>query len=163
MAAMGDHARVIKYRLEVAASRKVHDRLRLAHALRHLGDAYHDAGQDPLAEPCYAEALAIYRSEESRPPLDLANALRSVAVFRDAVGSAEAARPMWTEALEIYASADVQAGVAECGARLAIGALRDGDTRQTKRWLARSMQAAEASGDPETLRYVRHVRAQIEG
>src|SRR6187401_1796963 len=124
MATTEDHARVIRYRLAVAACRKGDDRLGLAHALRHLGDAYHAAGQDPLAEPCYAEALAIYRSEESRPPLDLANALRSVAVCRDAAGSADAARPMWAEALEIYASADVPEGVAECGARLAIAALR---------------------------------------
>src|SRR2546423_10945899 len=82
MATIGNHAYVLKCRLAVASLRKVDDPLRLAHKVRHLGDAYYYAGRWSLAEPCYLEALSIYRRHENRQPLDLANAIRSFAVLR---------------------------------------------------------------------------------
>ena len=32
--------------------------------VRHLGDIHQDAGRTELAEPCYQEALALYRGDE---------------------------------------------------------------------------------------------------
>src|SRR5947207_9468868 len=95
---IGSHAYVLKRKLAVANLRKVGDALRLAHAVRHLGDAYYYARRSELAEPCYLEALSIYRRHEHTPPLDLANAIRSFAVLKDEVGADEEAKRLWQEA-----------------------------------------------------------------
>jgi hypothetical protein len=108
MASIGNWAYVLKCKLGVASARRGADPLRLAHRVRHLGDAYYYAGRAALAEPCYVEALSIYRGHARTRPLDLANAIRSFAVLKDEVGA-----------------------------------------------------AADATHDPETLEYVRDVRAQL--
>ena len=77
MITIGNYACVLKCKLAVAGLRKVDDPLKLAHTVRHLGDAYYYAGRASLAEPCYVEALSIHRRCEQRRPLDLANAIRS--------------------------------------------------------------------------------------
>ena len=95
MGHVGSYANVLKYKLAVAKARRVDDPLRLAHAVRHLGDAYHYAKQPTQAEPCYVEALSIYRGHAHPRPLDLANAIRSFAVLKDENGEAEESQRLW--------------------------------------------------------------------
>ncbi len=70
------------YEEAVAISVRSASRLRLAHTVRHLGDVHHDAGRAAQAEPCYHEALVLYRGHSQLPALDLANAIRSLAVLK---------------------------------------------------------------------------------
>jgi len=107
------------YEESVAILRNCHDRLRLAHTVRHLGDVHHDAGRADLAAPCYDEALALYSAHPDPAPLDLANAIHSMAVLEQEVGDREKTIALWGQARELYASLQVDAGVAECTARLA--------------------------------------------
>ncbi|MBI3450238.1 MAG: tetratricopeptide repeat protein [Acidobacteria bacterium] len=93
--------------------------LRLAHTIRHLGDVHREAGRADLAEPCYREALEIYRRHPEAPPLDLANALRPFALLEEARGGNDPARAMWEEARGLYAAVGVAAGVKECEEHLA--------------------------------------------
>ena len=95
------------------------DPLALAHTVRHLGDLHQDAGRVNLAEQCFHDALAIYRSGKETLPLDLANAIRPLAMLKDDAGEAEEAKRLWGEARDLYAAVNVREGVAECSARLA--------------------------------------------
>lgn len=162
MATIGNYAYVLKCRLAVASLRKADDPLKLAHTVRHLGDAYYYAGRMSLAESCYVEALATYRQHEDRRPLDLANAIRSFAVLKDEVGAAEEAERLWQEAHDLYVSLDVPAGIAESAARLALLARRHGYLQRSREWLGEASAAAERADDPETLEYIREARTQIE-
>ena len=162
MATIGNYAYVLKCRLAVASLRKVDDPLRLAHTVRHLGDAYYYAGRWSLAEPCYLEALSIYRRYENRRPLDLANAIRSFAVLKDEVGAAAEAELLWQEAHDLYLTLDVSAGIAESAARLALLAQRESDLQRSRKWLSEAIAAADRADDPETLQYIREVKTQIE-
>ncbi len=101
------------YEEAVALYRELNEPLVLAHAIRHLGDVYHEEGRPDLAEPCYHEALSLYRGHEDRSPVDLANAIRSLAVLRW-----EQTRALWDEARELYISVGVEAGVKESSARV---------------------------------------------
>ena len=161
MGRIGSYAHVLKCKLAVARVRKVDDPLRLAHTVRHLGDAYYYAKQTAQAEPCYVEALAIYRRHENRRPLDLANAIRSFAVLKDEIGAANEAQGLWQEAHDLYVALKVPAGIAESAARLALLAQRQGDLQRCREWLSEASAAADASDDPETLQYIREVTAQI--
>ena len=89
LANIGNWAYVLKSKLGVAIARRGDDALKLAHSVRHLGDAYAYAGRWVRAEPCYVEALSIYRRHERTRPLDLANAIRSFAVLKDEVGATD--------------------------------------------------------------------------
>ncbi|MDP9120072.1 MAG: hypothetical protein M3O15_01695 [Acidobacteriota bacterium] len=80
-----------------------------------------------MAEPCYHEALALYRAHPPTRPLDLANALRGLAVLKDDAGETEAAIPLWQEAHDLYLALDVPPGVAESAARLARLARHQGE------------------------------------
>jgi hypothetical protein len=72
-----------------------------------------------LAEPCYEEALALYRSSgPTAPPLDLANAVRPLATLRERVGKPDEAVLLWREARDLYLSVNVRAGVDECSKHL---------------------------------------------
>lgn len=95
------------------------DPLTLAHTVRHLGDLYHEAGQSELAQPCYRQALTLYRAQTDAPPLDLANAIRSMAILKSDNGEMEQARVLWQEARNLYALVNVKEGVAESSERLA--------------------------------------------
>jgi tetratricopeptide (TPR) repeat protein len=173
MARIGSYANVLKYKLAVAKARRVDDPLKLAHRVRHLGDAYYYAKQAAQAEPCYVEALSIYRGHENTRPLDLANAIRSFAVLKDLVGADEEARGLWQEAHDLYVAVSdapniteswrrgVLGGVAESAARLALLAQRQGDLRRSRECLDEASAAAEASDDPETLQYIREVRLKL--
>lgn len=102
----------------VAAAREAGDPLRLAHAVRHLGQANHRLGRLDSAERCYEEALDLYDRAGAAHPLDHANALRPMALLKEELGDAEAARPLWNTAAKLYRSAGVEEGVRECEARL---------------------------------------------
>jgi len=107
------------YEEAVMLYRKLNEPLVLAHTIRHLGDVYHEEGRPDLAESCYHEALALYRSREDRSPLDFANAIRSLAVLRW-----EQTRALWEEARDLYATVNVAAGVKEGTARVAALSVR---------------------------------------
>lgn len=111
-----DEARGL-YEEAVALGREEGDPQLLAHAVRHLD--VHRHGRPELAEPCYREALSLYRDRERPPPLDLANAVRPLAILQEARGEAEEARRLWAEARALYASVGVEEGVAECSDALA--------------------------------------------
>lgn len=113
------------YEEAVTLCRQYGDRLRLAHTVRYLGDVYHNVGRTDLAGPCYKEALALYYGHADPPPLDLANAIRSAAVLKQEAGDRHQAISLWSEARELYSSLQVDAGVAECRARLSSLASED--------------------------------------
>jgi tetratricopeptide (TPR) repeat protein len=109
----GNRSRAIElYRDVVALLRGKDEPLRLAHAIRHLGDVYFETGDGGAAENCYSEALQIYREHDAPNPLDLANAVRSMAVLKDTAES-------WDEARRLYEVAGVKEAVLECSRRLA--------------------------------------------
>ena len=162
MASIGNWAYVLTSKLGVARARRGDDTVKLAHRVRYLGDAYYYAGRPALAEPCYVEALTIYRGQEHVRPLDLANAIRSFAVLKHETGATDAAQHMWQEAHDLYVRLNVPAGVAESAARLALLARHRGDLPRGRECLIEARAAADASSDPETVAYVREVMAQME-
>lgn len=83
------------------------------------GDILWEEGRLDLAEPCYHEALQIYRAGRRTPPLDLANAIRGLAILKEDTGVTEEAKRLWAEARSLYAAVDIKEGVAESSARLA--------------------------------------------
>lgn len=159
---MRNVANILKYKLAVRGLRNSGDALKLAHAIRHLGDAYYYAGQMDMAEPCYVEALAIYRSRNDGRPLDVANAIRSYAVIKGEIGASAEAKRLWLEAHDLYLTLDVTAGVAESAARLALLAQREKDFRESREWLIKASKAAQVADDPETSQFVAEVEARIE-
>lgn len=161
MSFLGNFARVHWRQLGVALVRGKNPQ-KFAHRIRHLGDAYSDAGRTDHAERCYGEALAIYRSRPDTKALDLANALRGLAVVKHATGFADEAQRLWLEAHDLYVSLDVQAGVAESAARLALLASRRSDLARSREYLSEARAAADASADEETRQYVRQVGALME-
>jgi tetratricopeptide (TPR) repeat protein len=149
------------YEEAVATLRDLDNPLKLAHTVRHLGDVHHDAGRSLLAEPCYVEAVMIYRSHDDAPPLDLANALRSLAVLKDEADQIEEATRLWWEAHNLYETLNLPAGVVETAARLALLAKRQRDLPRSGKWLSKASAVAAASGDPQSLKYVREVSAEL--
>jgi tetratricopeptide (TPR) repeat protein len=107
------------YQEAVGIYHKQGDMLRLAHTVRHVGDIYREDGQLAPAEPCYEDALRMYRANPDTPPLDLANTLRGFALLKEQLGQKQQARELWTEARDLYRSVDVEAGVAESARGLA--------------------------------------------
>ena len=105
------------YEEAVAICRHLNDPPMLAHTVRHVGDIQRNLGRLSEAQTCYDEALKIYRSHDHKP-LDLANTLRPLALLKEAIGQKDHARAFWEEARTLYAIAEVEAGVAECTARL---------------------------------------------
>jgi tetratricopeptide (TPR) repeat protein len=102
------------YEEAVALFREVDKPLALAHTIRHLGDVYHEQGRPDLAEPCYHEAIGLYRRHGDAASVDLANALRSLAVFRW-----EQTRALWEEVRDLYTTLRIDAGIKEGTARVA--------------------------------------------
>ena len=103
----------------VAVARETDDPLRLAHAVRHLGQVHHRLGRLESAGRCYEEALDLYDNTGTAHPLDHANALRPMAALREELGDVEEARLLWRWAAKLYRSAGVDEGVRECEAHLA--------------------------------------------
>ena len=102
----------------VAAARDAGDPLRLAHAVRHLGQVNHCLRRLESAGRCYEEALDLYDQFGSAHPLDHANTLRPMAALREELGDLEGARLLWRKAAKRYGAADVEEGVRECEAHL---------------------------------------------
>ena len=102
----------------VAAARAAGDPLRVAHAVRHLGQVHHRQGRWDQAEACYREALDLYEDASAASPLDHANALRPMAMLLEDRGDVDAAAGVWREAARLYRVAGVTAGVEECEARM---------------------------------------------
>jgi tetratricopeptide (TPR) repeat protein len=105
------------YEEAVMHCRVAGDALLLAHTVRHVGDIHQDMKRDDLAEPCYREALGIYRSSEP-DRLDLANAIRPLALLKENAGEIAEAKQLWAEARDLYAVSKVPQGVEECTRRL---------------------------------------------
>ena len=112
-----DKARTLFGR-SVAVAREAGDPLRLAHAVRHLGQVNHRLGRPESAGRCYEEALDLYDQAGTAHPLDHANALRPMAALREELGDVEEARLLWKRAAKLYRSAGVEEGVRECEAHL---------------------------------------------
>ena len=158
---IGNWVARLGWRLAVASARRGKDPLKVAHRVRHLGDAYQRAGRSALAERCYVEALTTYRRDERTRPLDLANAIRGFAVHKHEAGDAEQSQILWQEAHDLYAGLELSAGVAESAARLALLARRRGDVARSREHLLEASTAADASADPETQLYIRRVTALL--
>lgn len=94
------------------------NRLKFAHTVRHLGDVYTEQQDWSHAEPCFVEALDVYRSHPSSPTLDLANAIRAYAALKSARGTHEEARELWAEAGQWYEAVGILPGVEECRRRV---------------------------------------------
>ena len=113
-----DRARTL-FEKSVAVAREANDPLRLAHAVRHLGQVNHRLGRLESAGHCYAEALDLYDKSGTAHPLDHANALRPMAALREEAGDVEEARLLWRRAANLYRSVGVDEGERECEAHLA--------------------------------------------
>lgn len=101
------------YEQAVILFREADQPLLLAHTVRHLGDVYLEQGRPDLAEPCYDEALSLYRTHADESSLDYANALRSLAVLRW-----EQAKMLWEEVRTLYTGLNIEPGIQESGARV---------------------------------------------
>jgi tetratricopeptide (TPR) repeat protein len=154
-------ADVHKRELAVAALRGVDDGPRLAHAIRHLADAYRRAGRVEPAEKCYDEAISIYRAHPESRPLDVANALRGFAVLKSDAGEADAAEQLWTDVRARYESLGITSGVAESAARLARLAHQCGDVPRSREWIDSAIASAKAAGGGDVLEFVLEVAAEI--
>jgi tetratricopeptide (TPR) repeat protein len=135
--------------------------LELAVALRRLGDVQYREKQVADAEANYREALDLQRRHARAPSLELANSLRRIALLHDDAGRGEDAANHWLEAHDQYAAVGIQAGVAECAARLALLAHRSGESQRSRDWLARAEAAIGADKNPEVVAYIAQVRAAI--
>ena len=102
------------YEESVALFRQVDQPLVLAHTIRHLGDVYREQDLPDLAEPCYLEALELYRTHDDASSLDFANAIRSLAVLRW-----EQSKKLWESAQDLYTALNIEAGIKESTARIA--------------------------------------------
>ena len=102
------------YEEAVLLFREADEPLVLAHTIRHLGDVYLEQGRPDLADPCFHEALELYRRHADDSSLDFANALRSLAVLRW-----EQARTLWEDVRVLYTGLNIEAGIKESAARVA--------------------------------------------
>ena len=160
----GHHAEARRlYEEAVALMRTGDDALLLAHTVRHLGDVLHDARLSHLAEPHYAEALAIYHAHPGEQPLNHANALRSHAILKLELGETDAARRSWEAASRLYQQLDQREGVAESAGWAARLAWRLGDLSRARDWLAAARAASDASSDAATWKFVREVGLELGG
>ena len=106
-------ARAARCAEAVAAARQCDEPLRLAHAVRHLGDERRKAKRLGEAQACYEEALALYREHESARILDYANAIRPMAILKRECGALAEAKTLWQQAGALYGVVGIDAGVEE--------------------------------------------------
>ncbi|GLC25787.1 tetratricopeptide repeat protein [Roseisolibacter agri] len=151
------------YEEAVALQRAGDDPLQLAHTVRHLGDVLREARLPHLAEPHYAEALAIYRAHAGEQPLNQANALRSHAILKHEMGDDVASRRSWEAAARLYQQLDQREGVAESAGWAARLAWRSGDLSKAREWLSAARAASDASSDPTAWKFVREVGLELGG
>ena len=103
----------ILYAEAAELARSKGDRVALAHALRHMSDLARVRGALSKAWNEASEAAALYRQIGDQ--LGLANAIRLQALSTPHRKQAQA---FWKEARDLYSDLGVNAGVAECEARL---------------------------------------------
>jgi hypothetical protein len=106
------------YARAAALSRESGAPLLQAHALRHLSDLDREADHLEQALAHAEQAAALYAANGQGASLDMANALRLKALALDSLRRTQPALAAWRAARDLYAGADVEAGVAECEARL---------------------------------------------
>lgn len=82
--------------------------LKIAPTVRHVGDIHRFAGRAASAEPCYEEALNLYRANHQTTSLDLANAIRGLAILKFDTSDSPRAISLWTEARNLCAAVGVQ-------------------------------------------------------
>jgi tetratricopeptide (TPR) repeat protein len=161
---LGDREVALRaYKKAATIYRDCGDALKLAHALRHLGDIHQDSKRPTEAEPLFREALQIYRAHPETPPLELANALRPLALLQHDAGNVDDADQLWEEAKNLYAQVNVLPGVVECAGRLALIARQRENPERARQMLAEASVAAQNSGDYNSQRYVNEVRTWISG
>ena len=157
-----DHTAATRhYEESVALLREMDEPLKLSHTVRHLGQVLQEMGDIERAESCYQEALDLHRSHGKPLSLDLANAVRYLAVVKVERDATHDASLLWREAHDLYRALNIQAGVAEGAACLALLAFREGDLGGSREWLERASAAADASVDPETIEHVKGVARKI--
>lgn len=110
---------LLAYERAAEMARSAGDVQGLAHALRHVSDLARELGRLPEALAAGEEAVRLLKSVDGGRRLDVANALRVTALALDALERTDDARSCWQDARARYAQAGVEAGVAECDARLA--------------------------------------------
>jgi tetratricopeptide (TPR) repeat protein len=125
--ALGQIERDAGHAQAVAICRDIGDPVALAHTVRHVGDLHLSAGRPALAEPCFDEALALYRADDATAPLDLANTIRPYALLKEELGLATEANALWLETRSLYAQVGIDVGVEECDAHLAALAAQPDD------------------------------------
>ena len=132
---------------------------------RHIGINHEYAGRLEEAEKYYDEALALYREHSTKDDLNYANGIRYPAVIKERLGKKDESAKLWEEAHDRYARVHPNGlgeGVAEAAAWLTILAIENGDLPLARKWFARASAASEASGDPDTHKFIAEVKAKIE-
>ena len=157
-----DHTAATRhYEESVALLRELGEPMKLSHTVRHLGQVLQEMGDIERAESCYQEALDLHRKHGEPISLDLANAVRYLAVAKVERDATDEASLLWHEAHDLYRALDIQTGVAEGAACLALLAFRKGDLQGSREWRKRARTAADASGDPDAIEHVRGVAREI--
>lgn len=152
---------LVHYEEAVSLMQSLDEPLLLAHTVRHLGDLHYDNGQMPEAEVCFQQSLILYHNHERIPTLNFANAIRSLAVLKDNHGNISESVVLWREAHGMYKSFNIQTGVAESAAHLAMIAQKQGNRAESMQWLDDAISAAEESGDEESIRFINWVKDMI--
>lgn len=106
------------YARAAALARESSAPLLQAHALRHLSDIDREGGQAEAALAHAEQAGALYRANGQGATLDMANALRLKALALHDLRRDDRTAAVWAEARDLYRAVGVEAGVAECEARL---------------------------------------------
>lgn len=96
----------VQQRRAITLYRAADDKVRLAHALRHMADILLDSGSPSAAGHPLTEALELYADLPDAPPLDVADAMRSEAMRLWALGDDEAALVYWRAVRDRYAALD---------------------------------------------------------
>ena len=106
------------YREAVKEARAAGEPIRIAHALRHLADVEREQGQVDSAVCSATEAVELIRKIPDVPLPSLANTLRVWALVLELKSNFSGAKAAWQDACCAYERAEIEAGVAECKARL---------------------------------------------
>lgn len=108
------------YAQAAALSREVGAFELQAHALRHLSDLDREGGRTEQALAFADQAVSLYRAHPQAARLGLANALRLRALALEDLRRTDQATAAWEEVRDAFRVEGVDAGVAECEARLDI-------------------------------------------
>lgn len=149
------------YESVIGILRDTGHRLRLAHAIRHLGDIHRGRRDAEAAAPCYVEAIEIYRSESDARVLDVANAFRGFALLKQQMEANAEAAVLWQQASDLYARCEVWQGVANSRGQLAMLSWRAGDRHRARELLEQGFAAAAKCEDPRHRETLERIGADI--